>query len=132
MRKLIYSLLCPMLLVSIAACSKGGNHGSSATASVITAWKDAKLTPTDFAAVAGGELGGSCRAGHVDGLETLLCEYPDAKAAKAAEAAGLARVGETTGTAIAKDKLLLVVADRKKVDPEGRRLNLIAKTFRGR
>jgi len=40
-----------------------------------------------------------------------------------AQSAGRALVGETTGAAIASGRLLLVVADRRSADPNGRRIN---------
>ncbi|HWN67132.1 MAG TPA: hypothetical protein VNM90_05800, partial [Haliangium sp.] len=60
----------------------------------------------------------------------VLCEYADAPAARAAYNTGLAHVGETTGLALAADKLLLIVSDPDKADPSGRKIGAISATFR--
>ena len=124
-----------VLLVACACSKKPGKPVAAGVApsmdAVVASWKDAKLSPSEFAPTDGSHLaGGKCRAGTVSGLETTLCEYGDEAAARAAEAAGLAAVGDSTGTALAKGKVLLVVADRHNADPDGKLLNQIAKTFR--
>jgi hypothetical protein len=65
----------------------------------------------------------------VDGLGVTLCSYPDEAGAKAAEPAGLAAVGDATGTALSRGRLLLVVADRAKADPTGKTIDRITKVF---
>jgi hypothetical protein len=107
------------------ACSTGEATFSGA----ISAWKKAGLDPSKFedAKLA---LGGKCKSGTVDGIDTTLCEFDDPAKAKKSEERGLELVGDSTGASIASGKLLLVVADRKSTDPNGRRLNTITKTFR--
>lgn len=120
-------------LGAAAGCSRSGaaSRGGGSAGAAVAAWKAAGLSPSEFAPVDGAAYGaGQCRAGTVDGVETTLCEFPDEAAAKAAEKHGLAAVGEATGAALASGRLLLVVADRKHADPNGRRINQIAKTFR--
>jgi hypothetical protein len=68
----------------------------------------------------------------VGGVELTLCEYDDESRAKKHEAAGLDLVGEATGSSLAQGKLLLVVADRGNVDKDGKRIDTITRTFRGR
>jgi len=87
------------------------------------------LSPWDMAA---GQIIVREAGGTVSGIDVVLCGYADAKAAQAAEAAGVAAVGETTGTSLSRDTLLLVVADRRKADPAGRTINQITKTFLGK
>lgn len=100
---------------------------------VLEALGRAGLKVSDAPAVDGATLGGGrCRGALVDGLDVSLCAYPSGGAARAAEPAGLALVGETTGAALARGHLLLVVADRGKVDPAGRKIDLITRIFLGK
>jgi hypothetical protein len=119
-----------------------GSNGEPATASVggppppaapavLDTWKAAGLTVSQFAPVDGSALGGTCQGGTVGGIDVTLCTYPSADAAKKAEDKGYAAVGATTGTALAQGSMLLVAADRKKADPQGRTINQLAKLFRG-
>ena len=48
-----------------------------------------------------------------------------------AEAAGLLRVGETTGASLSSGKMLLVLADRASTDRDGKKIQAIAHAFRG-
>ena len=109
----------------VVACGKG----SKSSAEVVQAWKKAGLSPSEFAK-AETKLGGACQAGSVNGIDTILCEFKDETAAKQAQEKGLEIIGETTGASLAKGRMLLVVADRKNSDPNGRQINEITKTFR--
>jgi hypothetical protein len=118
--------------VSLAAAC-GGDEGGGSASDVIEAWKSAGLQPTTFETADGQKFGGGkCRAGNIGGLDATLCEYADETAARAAEGAGRSAIGENTGVSLAAGKVLLVVADRKNADPNGRRINQIAKTFQKR
>jgi hypothetical protein len=123
-------------LLLLAACSKEEKQSPAASGgapAVVDAWKKAGLTVGTMDTVDGAKYGGGeCKAGQVSGVDTVLCTYPTAEAAKTAEAAGLEAVGEATGSAIAQGKVLLVVADRRKADPEGRTINQMTKLFRGK
>ena len=99
---------------------------------VVDAWKEAGLEPTSFEKLTDDELGDECYLGKVDGLEVTLCRYADAAAAEAARERGLERVGETTGAALPSGRLLLVIADRDRVDPTGRTINKVARAFADR
>jgi hypothetical protein len=121
-----------VLLATLSLAALGCEQAPSAASSdsIVAVWKDKGLEPGGFADVDGSKLGGGkCRAGSVAALEATLCEYADATAAKNAEAAGLAAVGEATGVALARGKLLLVLADRRSADPNGRKMNQAAKAF---
>ncbi len=97
-------------------------------------WKAAGLEVGDHAALDKPALGKSaeCKRGLVSGVETTICRYPSDKAAAAAQAAGLELVGATTGAALPRGKVLLVVADRSKADSDGKIINKLTKLFRGR
>lgn len=110
--------------------SEADDPKTSLIADVLDAWRGAGIKPDSFGAVKSGPLGGECEAGTVEGLETILCQYDDAKAAKKAEDVGFKVVGETTGTSMASGRVLLVVADRSNADPDGKHLNKLARVFR--
>jgi hypothetical protein len=115
----------------LVACSNDGGGGSARDA-VIAAWKKAGLTPSAMTADKTGAIGEDCVSGTVSGVDVVLCTFKKPDDATAAVAKGYTWVGGTTGTSLAKDKLLLAAADRNKADPTGRTLNSIAKTFRGK
>jgi hypothetical protein len=85
----------------------------------------AGAAPVDGAALGGGE----CRKGVVAGLDVTLCGYRDEAAARAAQPAGLASVGEATGAALHHGRLLLVVVDPARADPSGKKINQITRIF---
>ncbi len=119
-----------LALILVAGCD---GSGSGPTGELVSAWKKAGLDPSGFSTVEGKALGGgTCQAGKVSGVDTTVCEYADADAARKAEPAGLAHVGDTTGAALTQGKLLLVVADRGKADPNGKAIKQIAAAFRNR
>jgi hypothetical protein len=66
------------------------------------------------------------------GVDVTLCEYADAAQAKAAEAAGISAIGETTGVSLSSGPLLLVLADRRKADPSGRSIHSLVRVFHER
>jgi hypothetical protein len=109
----------------VFACGKESKSGFQ----IVQGWKQAGLEPSAFTK-AETKLGGSCQAGTVSGIDTVLCEFKDDQTAKAAEPKGLEIVGETTGASLAKGRMLLVVADRKDLDPNGRRIDQITRSFR--
>jgi hypothetical protein len=108
-----------------AACSKGDSAGT-ARDKVLDAWKADKLAPSAFAA-ATVAVGKDCQAGTVERIDVLVCNFASPAAAKAAEDAGLAWVGPTTGASQAHGAALVVLADRKKADPDGRKINRLLK-----
>ncbi len=112
-------------IVFAAACNSGPAGDFTG------AWKLAGLDPQGFTSVES-NLGGKCQAGKISGVDTTVCEYETADAAKQAEAAGLAQVGDTTGASLAQGKYLLVLADRGRADPNGKKIHDIAAAFRNR
>jgi hypothetical protein len=118
------------LCFAAAACGRSGPSGP--VGDVVDAWKKAGLDPAPFVPAEKPLPGGTCSAGKVSGLEVMVCEFADADSAKKAEAAGLAQVGDATGAALAQGKLVLVVADRGKSDPSGKKIKDLAAGFRNR
>lgn len=122
------------VLAHVGACSKDDREKgppAASVAEVLRLWKEAGLEPTVFAKAEEPRLGGAaCQQGTIDGIDVLVCEYADEAAARKAEERGLAVVGEATGASLARGKLLLVVADRRNADPNGRRIHQITRAFR--
>lgn len=131
-RRSVRARLLAALGLALLACVGGCEEaGSSATEDMLNAWRQAGLMPAVFTKLESDDLRpGTCQQGKVDGVSVVLCEYADAAAARAAHNTGLAQVGESTGLAIAAGKLLLIVSDPDKSDPEGRKINAIATAFR--
>lgn len=129
MRTITNTLAAALLpLAFVAGCEKeAGTVGA-----IETAWIQAELAPEGWEAAEVGGLGeASCKQGTIRGLEVVLCRYDSADAAAAAQPAGRALIGKTTGAALAEGEFLLVVADRDKADPHGKVLNQIARRFQG-
>lgn len=131
------TVLVLIAALAAAACGDDGKGAPPSTVGgvdgVLEAWKKAGLTVSAFDAADGAKYaGGDCKAGQVNGIDAVLCTYASPELAKAAEPKGLEVVGEATGSSIAEGRVLLVVADRRKADPEGRTINQTTKVFRGR
>ncbi len=118
-----------LILLALAACGKGdGTTGGSARDALLAAWKTAGLAPTGFAAAKDSPVGKDCQLGSINSVDVLVCAYPTADEAKAAQDAGLKWVGDTTGIAQARGTLVIAAADRKKADPTGTTINKLIKT----
>ena len=97
---------------------------------VIAAWTADKLAPSGWA-VAAVAFAKDCRAGTVAELDVLLCNFATPADAKAAQDAGNGWIGSATGASQAHGAVLIVVADRKKADPNGRTINRLMKLAPG-
>lgn len=124
-----------VLALALAACSKAdptaATTGSAAPAAdprgaVLDAWKAGGLAVTPLAPYTG-PAGGDCQTGAVARVNVMLCVFPNAQAAKAAEEAGLAWVGDVTGMAQAHGTVLVAAADRAKADRNGKTINQLMK-----
>lgn len=117
------------------AASGGGSAGGSAAvpaadsgprAAVLAAWTKGGLTASPLGP-ATTPVGKDCQSGTVNAIDVLLCVFPSATEAKAAEDAGLAWVGDATGASQAAGVVLIAIADRRKSDPSGRSINQMMK-----
>ncbi|HEX4421229.1 MAG TPA: hypothetical protein VH165_25115 [Kofleriaceae bacterium] len=93
---------------------------------VLDAWKADKLVPAGLTPVAV-PVGKDCQTGTVEGIEVLLCNFGTPADAKAAEQPGLAWIGQVTGSSQAHGSTLVVIADRRKADPNGKKINRLMK-----
>jgi hypothetical protein len=112
-----------LIALALAACSKD-KGGATSRDGVVAAWKKGGLETTELKA-AKTDVGTDCASGTVSKLDVLVCTFKSAKEAKDAEDKGLAWVGDNTGASKAQGEMLIVVADRKKVDPQGKVLNQV-------
>jgi len=126
-------LIASAIACGAIGCDKGkggspglGGPGGGAREGVVEAWKKGGLTPSPLTA-AQTPVGKDCQSGTVGAVDVLVCVYPTPAEAKAAEEAGLAWVGDTTGAAQAHGALLIAAADRRKSDPSGRTINQLMK-----
>ena len=121
------TIMVVIAAVALAACSKSGSDKSATPRDkVLEAWKAGKIEPTAMAA-AQVAVGKDCQSGRVEAIDVLICNFASPAEAKAAEDAGLAWVGQATGASQARGPALVVVADRKKSDPNGRLINSLLK-----
>jgi hypothetical protein len=119
------TILLVIAAVALAACSKSGDKSATPRDKVLEAWKAEKLEPSMAAAQVA--FGKDCQSGSVESIDVLLCNFASPAEAKAAEDAGLAWVGQATGASQARGAALIVLADRKKSDPNGRTINRLLK-----
>ena len=110
-----------LVLLLVAACSKD-KGGPDTRDGVVSAWKKGGLDASPLTTVKS-DVGKDCAQGTVNKLDVLVCTFPNATDAKAAEDKGYAWIGDATGASKALAEQLIVVADRKKADPQGRVIN---------
>ena len=111
-----------MMALLMAGCSSGADD-------VIDAWKAAGETPSAFTDVGEKLPGGKCQAGKVSGLDATVCVFDSAEKAQQAEEAGWKLVGNSVGSTVVSGKTVLVIADPRKEDPSGRRINTLVKAY---
>jgi hypothetical protein len=129
-----------LALLAVAACGKDkpdnadkAATGSAAAAAggardaVLDAWRKAGQLPAPELKPATLAFGKDCQAGTIGGIDLVLCNYATHDEAKAAEEPALAWVGQATGAAHASGAALIVLADHKKADPNGRTMNQLLK-----
>ncbi len=122
-------LLCAFLV--LPACM--GEKAPATQDGVFKNWKEAGLEVGAFAQTDSAPYGGgSCQAGQVAGLDVTLCQHAEPKQADAVKEQALKKVGNATGYALSQGKWVLVVADRKKVDRNGKSMNRLALAFQGK
>lgn len=112
----------PLMALLVAGCSSGADD-------VIDAWKAAGESPSAFTDAGEKLPGGKCQAGKVSGLETTVCVFDSTEKAQQAEDAGWKLVGNSVGSAVVSGKMVLVIADPRKEDPTGRRINALVKAY---
>lgn len=112
--------------LALTACGKGGDKPAGPRDAVIAAWTADKLTPPAMAP-ATVAFGKDCQSGTIESIDVLVCSFASPAEAKAAEDQGLSWIGSVTGASQAHGSALIVLADRKKADPNGRMINRLMK-----
>jgi hypothetical protein len=112
--------------LALTACGKGGDQPAGPRDAVIAAWTADKVTPPAMAP-AKVAFGADCQSGAVESIDVLVCSFASPAEAKAAEDQGLSWIGSVTGASQAHGSALIVLADRKKADPNGRMINRLMK-----
>lgn len=112
------------ILIALVAVACSKEKGATSRDGVVAAWKKGGLEASALTA-AKTSVGTDCASGTVSKLEVLVCTFKTAKEAKDAEDKGLEWVGDNTGASKAQGEMLIVVADRKKVDPHGKVINQV-------
>ena len=110
-----------LITLAVIGCSKD-KGGATSRDGVVEAWKKGGLEPSALTA-AKTDVGTDCASGAVNKIDVLVCTFKTEKEAKDAEELGLKWVGDNTGASKAQGEMLIVVADRKKVDPHGKVIN---------
>src|SRR5262249_42290188 len=109
-------------------------EGTTHTDQVVDAWKGAGLQPETFTSIdPTAYRAGYCAQGRVSGVDTIICEYRDEGSldnAKRLIQDEWNREGVRTGVAMRSKRTLLAVADRAKVDPNGKTIAKLVEAFK--
>ena len=118
-----------LIAIALVGCSKKSDSPAAAGGrdELLFNWKKAGLQPGTFAPSQQPNIGADCASTSVNNVDVLACQYGTETDAKAAEDKGLAWVGDATGSSQAHGKLLIVAADHKKADPNGKTINQLMK-----
>lgn len=122
--------LGPALVLALGPVVTG--CGSSGIANEVAAFKDAGHKVSEFTDTDPKALGAKkCQTGTVDRLSVLLCEYASSEAAATGHAAAEAWGSETATVVVQRrGSTLFAVADREKVDPDGKSISALSRVFR--
>ncbi len=108
--------------------------GALRTDEVLTAWRNAGLSPEGFAPLVPTPNGaGYCEHGTVGGVDTVVCEYTTDEAVATGiklTKEGWARVDAHTAVILQARRTTMAVVDRERREPSGKTINLMASTFR--
>jgi len=108
--------------------------GTLHTDQVLDAWKSAGLTPEAFTSIdPAAYRAGYCAQGRVGGVDAIVCEYRDDDSLDSAKKLiqdGWSREGVQTAVAMRTKRTLLSVADRARVDPNGKTISKLVETFK--
>jgi hypothetical protein len=73
-----------------------------------------------------------CVTGPIEGIEAAVCEFGSDEAVRRGKKAAEAWVAQAvTGFALENGRTVLMLADRNKVDPNGKLMNKVTQTYRG-
>jgi hypothetical protein len=118
-------------LASLSGCSKkteGGAHLKDVESAFgKEGWKIDAFQATDAQRFSAQK----CVAGAIEGLDAVVCEFGSDEAVQRGKKAAEGWVGAAvTGVALDKGRTVLALADRSRVDPNGKLVHRISKTYR--
>jgi hypothetical protein len=119
-----------LLLLLAAGCSKSskdGVHLKQVNDSFVSAgFKLDSFQPTD----PGRFSAQKCVQGQLEGVDSVVCEYGSAEAVTMGRKAGEDWIAQaTTGAVLTNGSTLLAVADRGRVDPNGKVIHKITQAY---
>jgi hypothetical protein len=140
MKRICTSLALTLALAVLPACRKHpavppATHvtGTPHTDEVLTAWRNAGLTPEGFTAAPPPPSTASyCERGKVAGVDTTVCEYADDPALdRGVEQVRRewARQDVHTGVVLRAKRTTMVAVDRERREPSGKTISQMAKVF---
>jgi hypothetical protein len=114
-----------------AGCSKKPTEGGVRLEQVSDAFASAGLKVADFKPADPARFNAQkCLAGLVEQIETVICEYGSPDAVALGKKAGEQWTsGATTAAVLGNGRTILAVADRGRVDPNGKTIHKITRAF---
>jgi hypothetical protein len=121
-----------LVLLALSACAKRPTAGGVRLKQVNDAFESAGFKLDGFHAFDAGRFAAErCMNGPIDGVDTVVCEYGGADAVKLGHKAAEDWVAQaTTGAVLTNGNTLLVVADRSRVDPNGKLIHKITQAYK--
>lgn len=115
-----------LLLLSNLACSR------SKAAQTLAVFEESGHAVDGFRDIDGAPLGAKkCQTGTIDRLAALLCEYVNPEAASMEQRAAEGWFGSSvTVLVLRRGETLFAVADRSHIDPEGKIMTALSRSFR--
>lgn len=121
------------LAITAVGCGDDEPATGASPREVFASWTEAGFDLKDLVPIEEHDFGKAvCRHGPVSGVEVTICLYENDGAASVARSGGLAKVGNATGSALVRGRMMLVIADREKADPDGKTINKLTRIFLGR
>jgi hypothetical protein len=122
-------VLFVMALVSLVGCKKSGEGVKLKEvndALLSAGFKLDTFRPADPAKFSAQQ----CAAGTLGGVEAVVCEYSSPQASALGKKAAEDWIAQAvTGTVLANGSTLLALADRSKVDPNGKTIHKISQAY---
>ena len=119
------------LLLVAGGCHKAKTDGEAQLQKVSDAFAKADLKTEGFAASdAAAFHADKCMAGKIEGVDSVICEYGSPDALALGKKAGEAwAASAATAAVLGNGRVLLAVADRAHVDPNGKAIHKITHAF---
>lgn len=119
------------LVLFVGACHKAKTDSEAQLQKVSDAFAKADLKTESFApGDAAAFHAEKCMTGKIEGVDSVVCEYGSLDALALGKKAGEAWAGSApTAAVLGNGRVLLAVADRSHVDPNGKAIHKITRAF---